>query len=639
MKRFLTFRHVTHTLCALIGLVSVSVSAQQQSAESEPLPGLESFMDGLMNAQLKSSHIAGGTVSIVKDGKVLLAKGYGLADVEKRKPVSGEHTLFRPGSTSKLFTYTAVMQLVEQGKINLDDDANKYLTQFQIPATYEKPVTVRDLLTHTAGFEERFINMIVFDKKELEPMADFLKHSLPDRVRPAGKNSSYSNHAVAIAGLIVANVSGESFYDYVENHIFKPLGMNSSSFREPLPANLIDDMSVGYAWDEASQSYIGQKFEMVSKLAPAGSSSSTAADMAKFMLAHLNDGSYNGAQILSPDTTNLMHSKLYSKGYGGNAMAYGFYETSYKGLRMVGHGGDLIYFHSDMYLLPEKGFGIFMSFNTADTGDTRNIVITSVLDEYFTDKNVVPPVSPESFKQDVANYVGEYQFMRHSSSDVTKVAGILGGTLKVTAGDNNTLLISPLGGKFAQVNDNLFETVDFASPDFSKVTFQLDENGVADEIYLLPFMHAKKLGFLESSSTHQLLLALLLIGYISLFVSVYRQRKQHAGLPSQQRLLPRMLLVVGVINTLFIILFALAFALNYPTLFAKSAGAFMLIPLSLTLMLVGLVATVSLVYSTYLAWANGFWSVKRRVSYSLLTVLTLLFILLAYYYNLIGYHY
>ncbi|NVK57629.1 MAG: serine hydrolase [Alteromonadaceae bacterium] len=639
MKRFLTFRYVTHVLCVLIGLFSLSASAQTQQAESEPLPGLESFMDGLMNAQLKSSHIAGGTVSIVKDGKVLLAKGYGYADVDKRKPVSGEKTLFRPGSTSKLFTYTAVMQLVEQGKINLDDDANIYLSQFQIPDTFDEPVTVRDLLTHTAGFEEMFINMIVFDEKELEPMADFLKNTLPERVRPAGKNSSYSNHGVAIAGLIVANVSGESFNEYVENHIFKPLGMRSTSFREPLPANLIDDMSVGYAWDEASQTYIGQKFEMVGKLGPAGSSSSTAADMAKFMLAHLNNGSFNGTQILSPATTNLMHTPLYSKDYGGNAMAYGFYETSYKGLRMVGHGGDLIYFHSDLYLLPEEGFGIFMSFNTADTGDTRNIVITSILDEYFTDKHITPPVSPESFEQEVANYAGEYQFMRHSSSDMTKVAGILGGTLTVSAGDNNTLLISPMGGKFAQVNDNLFVTVDYNSPDFSKVTFEVDQNGEAVEMYLLPFMHAKKLGFFEKSSTHQLLIGALLIGYLSVFVSAYRQRKQQKGLPAQQRLLPRMLLAVGVINILFIILFTLAFALNYPTLFATSAGAFVLIPLSLTLMLVSVVATLPLIYATYLAWANGYWTLKRRISYTLVSVLTLLFVLLAYYYNLIGYYY
>ncbi|WP_416307428.1 serine hydrolase domain-containing protein [Neptunicella sp. SCSIO 80796] len=638
MKRFAFFRTISQVLCALAGLSVYAVAQPQDSGTTEPMPGLESFIDGLVNAQLKNSHIAGGTIAIVKDGQVLMAKGYGYADVKNKVPVSGETTMFRPGSTSKLFTYTAVMQLVEQGKIDLNADANTYLTQFQIPATFEKPVKVVDLLTHTAGFEEKFINMIVFDEKELVPTADFIANTLPERVRPVGQNSSYSNHAVAIAGLIVANVSGMSFDEYVEKNIFQPLGMNSTTFREPLPANLIDNMSNGYTYDPDSETYHQEKFEMVHMLAPAGSSSSTAADMAKFMLAHLNNGSYNGVSILQADTAKKMHSSLYSKNFGGHAMAYGFYQTSYKGLDMIGHGGDLLYFHSDMYLLPEQNFGIFMSFNTADTGETRNIVITSLLDEYFT-KQVDVPKSPDNFASKVQNYVGEYQFMRHSSSDFTKSAGLMGGTLSVSAGEDNTILIKPLGGRFAQVNDHLFVSTDFNSPDFSKVTFNLDKNGVADEIYLLPFMHATKLGFFESPSTHQIFLAICAIAFISILVSAFRQRKKHADISKSQLMLPRLLSVVSGLNLFFLVFYAIAFAINYQSLFASSAAAWVMVPIALTLLLVSLLVSIPLVYVTYTAWARGEWNTKRRVAYTLVTVLVVIFLFLMNYYNLIGYKY
>ncbi|WP_438862441.1 serine hydrolase domain-containing protein [Neptunicella sp.] len=638
MTRLPLFRYLLSAVILLFSCVGLTNAQDDSSVESEPLPGLESFMDGLVNAQLKNSHIAGGTIGIVKDGKVLMAKGYGYADVKNRVPVSGEKTLFRPGSTSKLFTYTAVMQLAEQGKIDLNADANSYLTQFQIPDTFEKPIKVIDLLTHTAGFEEKFINMIVFDEKELVPMDQFLANGLPDRVRPVGQNSSYSNHAVAIAGLIVANVSGMSFDEYVEKNIFYPLGMNSTTFREPLPANLIDNMSNGYTYNPDTETYHQEKFEMVHMLAPAGSSSSTAADMAKFMIAHLNQGSYNGVSILQPETTAKMHSKLYSKNFGGHAMDYGFYETSYKGLDMIGHGGDLLFFHSDMYLLPEQNFGIFMSFNTADVGETRNIIITALLDEYFTQETEVPK-SPADFASKVGNYVGEYQFMRHSSSDFTKSAGLLGGTLSVSPGEDNTLLIKPMGGRFAQVDDHLFVSVDLSSPDFSKITFNLDANGEADELYLLPFMHATKLGFFESPSTHQVFLIICAIAFVSILISAFRQRKKHVGVAKSQLLLPRLLAVVSGLNLFFLVFYGIAFSINYATLFAASSSAFIMIPIALTVLLVSLLVSIPLVYVTYVAWAKGEWHTRRRVAYTVVTVLVVLFLILMNYYNLIGYQY
>ena len=175
----------------------------------------EAFLDALIPSQLRNRNIAGAVVSVVKDGQVVFQKGYGYADVEAKKPVLPDQTLFRPGSISKLFTATAVMQLVEQGKLDLDRDVNDYL-DFAIPKTYPQPVTLRQLLTHTAGFEETLKNLFVAHESDIKPLRTYLVNQMPARIFPPGKIPSYSNYGFTLAGYIVERVSGEKFEDYIE---------------------------------------------------------------------------------------------------------------------------------------------------------------------------------------------------------------------------------------------------------------------------------------------------------------------------------------------------------------------------------------------------------------------------------------
>src|SRR6476469_3075051 len=248
---------------------------------------LAAFLDGVMVANLRDKHVAGATVAVVKDGVLLFAKGYGYSDVAHRAPVDAEQTLFRIGSTSKLFTWTAVMQLVEQGKLDLDTDVNKYL-DFKIPDTYPKqPITLRHIMTHMPGFEEDGRDLITDDSTKMMPLGRWLATHIPGRVRPPGTFSSYSNYATAVAGYIVQRVSGENYDDYIEKHILAPLGMTQTTTRQPLPAGLKNDMSNGYIW--AGGVYQPQKFEIINA-PPAGSIASSATDMSKFMIAHLEDG-------------------------------------------------------------------------------------------------------------------------------------------------------------------------------------------------------------------------------------------------------------------------------------------------------------------------------------------------------------
>lgn len=182
------------------------------------------FFDGFVPLQIEQANIAGAVIAVVKDGTLVFAKGYGFADKAKKIPISPEKTLFRAGSISKLFIWKAVMQQVEQGKLDLDRDVNDYL-DFKIPPIFDKPITLRDIMTHIAGFEESIKDLIVNSSEELQPLSQYLQSHMPSRVFSPGSVPAYSNYATTMAAYIVERVSGQNFNDYVEEHIFKPLDM------------------------------------------------------------------------------------------------------------------------------------------------------------------------------------------------------------------------------------------------------------------------------------------------------------------------------------------------------------------------------------------------------------------------------
>src|ERR671910_221092 len=274
----------------------------QQQGPTDPAE-LEAFLDEELGREMEKHHIAGAAVSIVKDGKLFLAKGYGHADLENGIPVDPERTIFHVGSVGKLFTWTAVMQLAEEGKLDLDADINTYL-DFEIPETYPEPITLADLMTHTAGFEEQFAAQLADDQRDVLPLREFLVRYMPERVYPPGEYSAYSNYGTALAGYVVERVSGEPYERYVTNNILKPLGMEHSAATQPLPADLAADLSKGYHYQDGA--YDAKDIEWISN-APSAPVHATATDMARFMLAHLQNGAYSGSRILHAGTPPAIH--------------------------------------------------------------------------------------------------------------------------------------------------------------------------------------------------------------------------------------------------------------------------------------------------------------------------------------------
>ena len=350
---------------ALLGLapppaLAAPVPAAEQ-ADPRHLADLADFVDGVVAQQIATREVAGAVVTVVADGRVLFTRGYGRADVDAHMPVTPD-TLFHPGSVSKLFTWTALMQQVEQGRVSLDADVNRYL-DFAIPPYRGQPIRVRDLFSHSAGLSD-VSGVITYDAAKVMPYPVWLKTHVPQRLWAPGTEIAYSNWGAALAGYIVERVSGEPFADYAEHHLFAPLRMTSTSFREPLPPALAARLARGYRVDAGR--LVAKGPEYLGSVMPAGSSSSTGPDMARFLLAMLNGGSLGGARILKPETLRLMESDLLANTPGMPGLAHGWlvYREGGReaGPRLIGHAGNTIDFHSDLVIAPERGVGFFVSF-------------------------------------------------------------------------------------------------------------------------------------------------------------------------------------------------------------------------------------------------------------------------------------
>jgi CubicO group peptidase (beta-lactamase class C family) len=380
---------------------------------------LESFFDGIVPLQLERSDVAGASVLVMQNGQVLLQKGYGYADLKTRKPVDPAATLFRLASISKLFTWTSVMQLVEQGKLDLDTDVNRYL-DFQIRPAFSKPITLRNLMTHTGGFEEEGRDVIVTNPKQAVPLRDFLIRNQQERLFVPGTVPAYSNYGVGIAGYIVQRVSGQPFEEYVEQHVFLPLKMMHSTFYQPPPASLRRLPSEGYSTD-TEKPPIG--FEIFSPV-PAGGVSSTATDMGRFAQALLNGGELDGNRILKPETLQAMWTPQFRSSDQMPPICMGFYETWRNDLHWIGHEGDLVAFHSLFMLEPSRKLMLFISYNSAGGGEKpRPEMIDMFTDRYF------PGHGTQSFvslpRKELTSIEGVYQSTRREDSTKLKLLSLL----------------------------------------------------------------------------------------------------------------------------------------------------------------------------------------------------------------------
>jgi CubicO group peptidase (beta-lactamase class C family) len=426
----------TNPTAAILPAKAAPASASPASAHDLNQADVDAWLDGFMPYALKAGGIPGAVVVVVKDGQPVTMRGFGYADVKARRPVDPNTTMFRPGSVSKLFTWTAVMQQVQAGKIDLDRDINTYL-DFKIPEKFGKPITMRHLMTHTAGFAETAKYLINFDKQPPMPLDKALSRWIPERIYAPGAMPAYSNYGASLAGYIVQRVSGEPFDRYIERHILQPTGMEHSTFAQPLPVKFGPLMAQGYEYGSNKP----QAYEVI-PLAPAGALAATGADMGRFMIAHLA----NGGPLLDPATARQMYAPAANSFSALPGMALGFYHEDRNGLNIVGHGGDTVYFHSDLHLFVDKNVGLYVSLNSlgkdAAAHSLRGQLFEEFTDRYFpAPERQLPTTSTARAHGEALS--GHYIASRAGGFNFLRLVTLLGET-SVAVDENDNLIVSTI---------------------------------------------------------------------------------------------------------------------------------------------------------------------------------------------------
>lgn len=486
---------VRRVVPALLAFAAVSWGAPGHPA-TEPPASFEPYLDGVMAAVFEDCNLAGAVFCLVLDGHPAFSKGYGYADLVTRTPADPAKHLFRAASVSKLFTWTAVMQLYEQGRVRLDAPIAEYVDQFRIPDDHGD-ITLAHALAHTPGLEDgRLGYLYVASPDELVPLSEALARHAPSQQWPPGTVAAYSNWATALAGLVVANVSGMIFEDYVSRHILEPLGMRDSTFMEPLPPRLAAGMATGYFDTGAGLEPLG--YEYLRNFGPSGALAATADDIARFIAAHVDGGPADAPRLLRPETLRRMRSRLFGPVDGMPGMAHGFIETLHNGRRFLSHGGDTIAFHSELVIDPDTGFGFFVSFNAPEGDAARDIVARAVL-SYFHRAPADHPESPTGTAERVAKVVGAYRDNRRSHTKIEAVEDLT-GDIAVVAGNADRIIVCLPGGKvgeYEEVAPYLFRKVD----GHARLAFLLDAGAVVRALPTPPVVAYDKLAWYETATS------------------------------------------------------------------------------------------------------------------------------------------
>ncbi|WP_232700698.1 serine hydrolase domain-containing protein [Halobacterium wangiae] len=607
-------------------------------AEDGPLSdpvAFESFLDDVVQAQLSTHDIAGATVSVV-DGETSFAKGYGYRDVAASEPVDAEETLFRIGSVSKLFTWTAAMQAVERGDLDVDVDVNQYLDAIPIPETYPEPVTLDHLATHTAGFEDRARGTFAAGPGAIAPLETVLREEQPARVRPPGRLPAYSNYGAALAGHLAATADGTTFESCIEQSVLEPLDMTRSTFAQPVPERLQDGLSEGFV--PAGDGFRVGDFEYVG-LPPTGSMAATATDMAKFVRAHLQGGATDDGRILDPESVAAMHRRRFGTDERLNGMCFGFYELSRDGVRIVGHEGDTELFHSLLVLLPEHDVGLFVSYNSPGGVEARRDFLDAFVEQYYSGDDQ-PPLVPDGRPERASELTGTYRSLRMPYTTSEKLIGAT-DTVLVSVDDRGRLrTVSTRTGtqQWVQQGPLYFEEV--GGPD--ALAFG-ETDGEVTHLFFdsRPPTAYSRIARWEEPLFHATVLAVSLLVFLSALVgwptaAVWRRAHGRSGPPSASLARWGRWVAGTAAGSYvgFVVVFGALLVTDPLVLFAGDPFTFRVL---LLVALLGAVASVASAGVAVLAWWNGYWGRWRRLHYSLIALAGVATALVLAYWNLLWY--
>jgi CubicO group peptidase (beta-lactamase class C family) len=591
---------------------------------------LEGFFDGIVPELMLQKHVPGAVVAVAKDGKTLFAKGFGYANLEEKVPVDPDKSLFRIGSVTKLFTWTAVMQLVEAGKLELDADINQYLSEFQIPNAYGEPITLNHLMSHTAGFEDRgLIGTLAHSPTDMMSLEQYLAGNMPARVRPPGQISAYSNYGGALAGYIVAKASGLSYERYVQEKIFAPLEMNQATAAQTTPG---ENMASGYVRQEGTYRPVPYAYLIP---VPEGGISASANSMARFMIAHLEGGRFRGRAILGQDTVVQMHRQSFTHHPRLAGWAHGFEEDTINGYRLLQQGGYLNNFSSLLVLVPSQRLGLFVSFNSRGGSSAGRELKKQFFDKFLP--NATPAAAPVKSVA-VANlehYDGFYAPCRSAKTTMAKLGTLVQASRAKVDGENE---ISFLGQTWRPQAPDLFRSED--GEDLLAV--QKDQNGTGTYLFVgtsawrrLPWYQAPvfQLALLGSCLT------LFLFTFVAWPLGYLRDRSARGHIASKSwisKVARCAAWVASIINLGFVA--ALAIILSGDTS-ALEFGVPLHLRLLLALPIVSTILALAVIVFSFVSLKAKWWSRFGTFHYCCVALASIAFVWFLGFWNLLGWHF
>ena len=614
-------------VAAVLFAAALLAAARGASADADLMwlsdkMAVRDFVDGVLASQLATDQAVGATVAIVRGGDVVLAQGYGAASLTPREAVDATQTAFRIGSISKLFVWIAVMQQVAAGKIDLDADVNTYLKDFALPETFAEPVTMKHLMTHTAGFEDTVLGLFANGPRTVGELDENLIKMLPRRIFQPGSAAAYSNYGAALAARVVEITSGEKWDDYVARHIIEPLGMKFTTPLQPVPKPLDEHLAKGY-WRESGR-FVEAPFEYVT-LPPAGSISASAGDMARFMTELLAKG----------DTAVLpaaARAQLFAPGYAHdprlNRMLYGLYEQSSHGASLVGHDGRTLAFFSTLLLCPSLDLGLFVSYNNEGGDKAHAAFVAAFLDRLFGMPS--SPVPADNATVDAQRYTGYYASLRRPVSGHDKVLSLV-ETFEVGVDGDRTLTLPGPNGRqrYVKIDDDLFESEDgrqrvaFAGMGPRATRLFVDAGPPIDFVRVEPRDDPRL-------NWGVVLAALVLSGAVwVLWPLSWWRHLARVGVAGETRAT-----LLAAANSALLIGFCAVVVMSVSDEHKAAFGVpqeflqALWIPVAMTPLLL-----LQFVY-TGRAWARSFWWPTRRIHYTLLTVAGIAFVVWAFYWHL-----